>query len=160
MQKMWASLHGKTLLASGGNNGITGTSGSGIYSGSYSYSSYLSGTTNTKVLIANLTKSSESKQNKKHKTQSNHSRDLNNFNFITKRPEMIKYPLNQNDAHKDIEETLCHNEFCCHFKVNVNYTSGLVFSIYNGLQPFIGFGKLGIQLCAVLQCEDTNCFKM
>jgi len=181
-QTSWSYRWDVNFLASGYNEPRVGSAGSGIYAGRAGRIKAIMPTVpTTQLLVANVTKKTlqNSKSNLKH--LSNGDNIIEEFPFenlfsnsIAENNSGIKMgrdylepyeTLLLNEGHFVGEKTLCHNELCCDFQLDMHsdrqdqntsvkdYVYRL--AVFDGIRSFT-YATGGVQVCAVIFCTNSS----
>lgn len=70
-----------------------------------------------------------------------------------------------NTTNTNTSTTLCHDEFCCNFNINVNVNNSLLDTAnyyhyrlvaYSGVRSFSGMYNGGVEICGIIFCQNAT----
>ncbi|KAF5285137.1 hypothetical protein FQA39_LY16826 [Lamprigera yunnana] len=164
-QEQWAHVTNATLLASGANDPSVGSGGSGIFRGA-------SGALVMDVIVNNVSRAFVSDVLK-----DGTAKGLTLYEIDLKAKEMDAFYLKTDNLEpyvsklifpnqKEINETVCHEEFCCKFEVVIEWDNATLreakdhyqyhMLAYTGVRSFDGVYNGGIEVCGLVACTGEN----
>lgn len=168
VQQHWAQSNNVNLIASGANNPMRGSTGSGIYAGNKgALVRVMHGSDETKLYTATVPKINF----------------LGNENFDI-RPDIVRYTkeemktlylkrdhldsyeiryLVNTDGEHSFNGNFCQNGVCCDYRLNYSIVNSIsrphyhyAMAFYHGNRTFDGFADGGVVACALLTCPTSN----
>ena len=173
VQEGWSRSLDVNLLASGYDDPANRNGGSGIYRGRQGrLAAAMPFTKTEQLLISRVLKKTNGESEDSADTTARNSPSTD-FSTEENRPPSFKSDriffsdylapyttqlLEENETHTEI----CDRGLCCEFEVHVeDLTAGLESAVYrlaafNGVRPFFGGRTGGIQVCAVISCNNAS----
>ncbi|KAF5285197.1 hypothetical protein FQR65_LT13312 [Abscondita terminalis] len=157
-QLQWAYAVNATFLSSGANNPKVGSGGSGLFQGTEGAVAYdILGQAGSKAFVAKLPA-------KKFAVEEDVDKKAKEMDGFRTRPENLTGYTSKTIefGRKEVNETVCHRDFCCNFTIEIEWNKELLQNYYvyhmvayDGVRSFYVYNG-GIQICGVIACQNQS----
>ncbi|KAK5638817.1 hypothetical protein RI129_013112 [Pyrocoelia pectoralis] len=167
-QQQWAYATDVTFLASGANNRKVGSGGTGIYHGMDGPLLFtIVGSSKSKGLVAKIP-GTHGQGPKDTNTIDKKGKEMDEFHLLSDHLEPYASKLILPNG-KEIVDKVCSGEgteFCCHFKVELEWEEELMnedkdqyqyhMVAFSGVRSFAGVSNGGVEICAIVACVNES----
>ncbi|KAK4878066.1 hypothetical protein RN001_010572 [Aquatica leii] len=161
-QQQWAYAVNATVLAAGANNPKVGSGGTGIYQGTKGPLVFDIEYAQSKAFVATLSHQQSSVRRETTNDIDKKAKQMDGFYLKTDNLKPYTSRTVQ-FGEKEINENVCHEDFCCNFKMLLDWNKATTdhyyvyhLTAYKGVRSFSGVYDGGVDICGVVACRTQN----